>query len=311
MDNLIFLSEVKHDPNTVLTVGSFDGVHAGHRSIIETVVEKAKRLNARSILVTFDPHPRDILNPGKDGVQLLTTLEERADILNELGIDQMVVIPFTRDFSLLTSTEFIRDIIHAKIGVGEFVIGYDHQFGRNREGTIDSLKKLSPELGFNVHVVQAHEVQQVTVSSTIVRRKLEQEGDIRLAKEFLGRCYTLKGTVIHGDKRGRLIGYPTANLKPVEKRKVIPKNGVYAVNVGVEGDPVVKRGMMNIGVRPTFTNDMKQTIEVHIIHFDADIYGKVLKVDFLKRIRDEMPFKGIEELKLQLDKDKAACLQVD
>ncbi|MCH8522971.1 MAG: bifunctional riboflavin kinase/FAD synthetase [Balneolales bacterium] len=311
MANLIYLSDVIRKSNTVLTVGSFDGVHAGHRSIVQTVVEKAKKRKARSILVTFDPHPRDILNPGKDGVKLLTTLEERAAILNEIGIDQMVVIPFNRDFSLLTSTEFIRDVIYKKIGVCEFVIGYDHQFGRNREGTIESLKQLAPELGFDVHVVQAHEVQEVTVSSTIVRKKLEQDGDIRLAKEFLGRCYMLKGTVIHGDKRGRLIGYPTANLKPVEKRKVIPKNGVYAVNVAIEGSQKKWRGMMNIGVRPTFKEDMKQTIEVHLIDFNEDIYGKILEIDFLKRIRDELPFTGIDALKNQLDKDKIACLQVD
>ncbi|MCC5925251.1 MAG: bifunctional riboflavin kinase/FAD synthetase [Bacteroidetes bacterium] len=311
MANLIYLSDVIRKSNTVLTVGSFDGVHAGHRSIVQTVVEKAKKRKARSILVTFDPHPRDILNPGKDGVKLLTTLEERAAILNEIGIDQMVVIPFNRDFSLLTSTEFIRDVIYKKIGVCEFVIGYDHQFGRNREGTIESLKQLAPELGFDVHVVQAHEVQEVTVSSTIVRKKLEQDGDIRLAKEFLGRCYMLKGTVIHGDKRGRLIGYPTANLKPVEKRKVIPKNGVYAVNVAIEGSQKQWRGMMNIGVRPTFKEDMKQTIEVHLIDFNEDIYGKILEIDFLKRIRDELPFTGIDALKNQLDKDKIACLQVD
>jgi len=311
MAHLTYLSEVERKSNTVLTVGSFDGVHAGHRSIVETVVRKAKERNARSILVTFDPHPRDILSPGKDGVKLLTTLEERALILNEMGIDEMVVIPFNRDFSLLSSSEFVQDIIYKKIGVCEFVIGYDHQFGRNREGTIESLKQLGPELGFDVHVVQAHEVQQVTVSSTIVRKKLEQEGDIRLAQEFLGRSYMLKGTVVHGDKRGRLIGYPTANLKPVEKRKVIPKNGVYAVDVSIEGQQTVWRGMMNIGVRPTFKDDMKQTIEVHIIDFKDNIYGKVLTVDFLKRIRDEMPFTGIDALKNQLDADKIACKQVD
>lgn len=311
MTNLIYLSEVVRQTNTVLTVGSFDGVHAGHRSIIETVVRKAKARNARSILVTFDPHPRDILNPGKDGVKLLTTLEERAAILNELGIDQMVIIPFNRDFSLLSSSEFIREVIYKRIGVAEFVIGYDHQFGRNREGTIDSLKDLAPVLGFDVHVVQAHEVKEVTVSSTIVRRKLEQEGDIRLAKEFLGRSYTLKGTVIHGDKRGRLIGYPTANIKPLEKRKVIPKNGVYAVDVRIEGFTQQWRGMMNIGVRPTFKNDMQHTIEVHILDFEHDIYGKILTVDFLKRIRDEMHFAGIDALKNQLDNDKISCLQLD
>ncbi|KPQ00354.1 MAG: bifunctional riboflavin kinase / FMN adenylyltransferase RibF [Bacteroidetes bacterium HLUCCA01] len=311
MENLVYLSEVEKNPNTVLTVGSFDGVHAGHRSIIQTVVKKAANHGARSILVTFDPHPRDIINPGKDGIQLLTTLEERAGILNELGIDQMVVIPFTRDFSLLTSEQFIRDIIWQKIGVREFVIGYDHQFGRNREGTIYSLRQMSAQLGFDVHVVEAHEVQHVTVSSTIVRRKLQDEGDIILAREFLGRPYQLRGTVIHGDKRGRTIGYPTANIKPAEKRKIIPKNGVYAVNVRIEGSANEYRGMMNIGFRPTFKEEDLRTLEVHIMGFNEEIYGKTLTLSFLRRIRDEQPFNGIDALREQLHIDRQACLEID
>ncbi|MCH8494877.1 MAG: bifunctional riboflavin kinase/FAD synthetase [Balneolales bacterium] len=310
MGKVVYLSDVEFDTNTVITIGTFDGVHEGHRSIIDKVVTHARNRNARSVLVTFDPHPRDILNPGTAGVKLLTTLEERAEILSELGLDLMVVIPFNRDFSLLSSEEFIRDVIHKKIGVAEFVIGYDHQFGRNREGTIQTLQLLSKSLGFDVHVVQAHEIQSETVSSTLVRRKLEEDGNIILARNFLGRPFRLQGTVIHGDKRGKTIGYPTANLRPIEKRKIIPKNGVYAVDVQIEGKTGSWRGMMNIGIRPTFKNDMQQTIEVHIIDFNEDIYGKVVELQFLKRIRDEQNFSGIEALKTQLHQDRDACLQL-
>lgn len=310
MGKVVYLSDVEFDTNTVITIGTFDGVHEGHRSIIEKVVTHARNRGARSVLVTFDPHPRDILNPGTAGVKLLTTLDERAEILSDLGVDLMVVIPFNRDFSLLSSEEFIRDVIYKKIGVSEFIIGYDHQFGRNREGTIETLQLLSKSLGFDVHVVQAHEIQSETVSSTLVRGKLEEDGNIILARNFLGRPFRLQGTVIHGDKRGKTIGYPTANLRPIEKRKIIPKNGVYAVDVQIEGKTRLWRGMMNIGIRPTFKNDMQQTIEVHIIDFDEDIYGKVVGVQFLKRIRDEQNFSGIEALKTQLHQDREACLQL-
>jgi riboflavin kinase / FMN adenylyltransferase len=310
MGKLVYHSEAQYNPKTVLTVGTFDGVHQGHRSLISTVVERARKLNCRSVLVTFDPHPRDIISGSADRVKLLTTLEERAQILSDLGIDEMIVIPFTRDFSLLSSEEFIQNYIFDKIGVKEFVIGYDHHFGRNREGTITTLNHLSETLGFGVHVVQAHEIASITISSTIVRRKLEQEGSIILAREYLGRPYQLSGTVVHGDKRGRLIGYPTANIRIIEARKIIPKNGVYAVDINIEGDKKTYRGMMNIGTRPTFSSETERRLEVHVIGYSADIYGKTIDVFFLKRLRDEQAFAGLDELKAQLDLDLAACLTV-
>jgi riboflavin kinase/FMN adenylyltransferase len=310
MGKLVFHSEAQYNPETVLTVGTFDGVHEGHRSLISTVVERAKKLNCRSVLVTFDPHPRDIISGTSDRVKLLTTLEERCKILSDLGIDEMIVIHFTRDFSLLSSEEFIKQYIYDKIGVREFVIGYDHHFGRNREGTIATLHNLAQSLGFGVHVVQAHEIASVTISSTIVRKKLEEEGSIILAREYLGRPYQLSGTVVHGDKRGRTIGYPTANLRIIEPRKIIPKNGVYAVDVNVEGESKLFRGMMNIGTRPTFTSETERRIEVHIAEFSEDIYGKTVDVFFLKRLREEKAFAGLEELKSQLALDLMACLNV-
>lgn len=301
MSELVFLENVERERNTVLTVGTFDGVHAGHRAIIDTVVAKAKEKGARSVLVTFDPHPRNIINPGDDGIKLLTTLEERCEILEELGIDRMVVIPFDRDFSLLSSEEFIRDIIHKKIGVSEFVIGYDHHFGRNREGTIETIEKLGTELNFDSYVVSKHEVGKKTVSSTAIRNAISENGNIEQATEFLQRPYRLNGTVVHGDKRGKEIGFPTANIKPEHVNKIIPKGGVYAVKVRINGSWF--DGMMNIGTRPTFDGG-QQTLEVHLFDFKEDIYGKEVQVRFFKRIRDEKKFSGKQELIEQLKADK-------
>lgn len=306
MSELVFLDNVEREENTVLTVGTFDGVHVGHRAIIDTVVAKAKERGARSVLVTFDPHPRNIINSGDDGIRLLTTLEERCEILEELGIDRMIVIPFDRDFSLLSSEEFIRDIIHKKIGVSEFVIGYDHHFGRNREGTIETIEKLGGELGFDSYVVSKHEVGEKTVSSTAIRNCISEDGNIQQATEFLQRPYRLNGTVVYGDKRGKQIGFPTANIKPEHVNKIIPKDGVYAVKVRINGNWF--NGMMNIGTRPTF-NGKRQTLEVHLFDFEEDIYGKEVQVRFFNRIREEKKFNGKEELIEQLKVDKRQVRQ--
>jgi riboflavin kinase/FMN adenylyltransferase len=234
-------------------------------------------------------------------------LEERCEILEELGIDRMIVIPFDRDFSLLSSEEFIRDIIHKKIGVSEFVIGYDHHFGRNREGTIETIEKLGAEFGFDSYVVSKHEVGEKTVSSTAIRKAISEDGDVEQATEFLQRPYRLNGTVVHGDKRGKEIGFPTANIKPEHVNKIIPQNGVYAVRVRINGDWF--NGMMNIGTRPTFDGE-QQTLEVHLFDFDTDIYGKEVQVRFFNRIRDEKKFSGKDELVDQLKADKKQAQQL-
>lgn len=307
MGKLIELKNITHESNTVVTVGTFDGVHHGHRKLMETVVHKATKRNARSVVVTFDPHPREIINPGKGGIKLLTTLKERCEILEDLGIDVLCVIPFDRDFSLLTSEEFVRNIIHDKIGVSEFVIGYDHHFGRDREGTIDTIENLGKELGFDSYVVSKQEMGDVTISSTVIRKTLAEDGKVKKAADYLGREYLLNGIVMHGDERGRTIGYPTANLKPEHENKVIPKNGVYAVKVRVENEWF--GGMMNIGVRPTF-EDPERTIEVNIFDFNREIYGDTIQVRFVDRIRDEIKFEGIEQLKDQLESDKQKSLEL-
>lgn len=301
MAKLVYLKDVERKKNTVLTVGTFDGVHAGHKILIQNVLKKAEARNARSVIVTFDPHPREIINPGKSGIKLLSTLKERCELLADLGVDEMVVIPFDRDFSLLTSEEFVRKIVWEKIGVEEFVLGYDHQFGRNREGTVDTVNRLGSELGFSSHVVSRQEIQHKTVSSTAIRSVIQDEGDMKMAAKFLERFYILNGTVVHGDKRGKKIGFPTANIQPDNPRKVIPKYGVYAVWVRVDGE--YYQGMMNIGIRPTFEGD-KETLEVHILNFDKDIYGQYLQVQFVGRIRSERSFSGVEELKKQLKNDQ-------
>ena len=307
MTELIYLEDVKREENSVVTVGTFDGVHAGHRAIMDTVLKKADEHEARSVIVTFDPHPREIINPGDAGIKLLTSLQERREILEELGIDTMVVIPFDRDFSLLSSEEFIKDIIYKKIGVTEFVIGYDHHFGKDREGSIDTVKRLGKKMDFDTYVVSKREVGAKTVSSTAIRNAISEEGDVEQAAEFLQRLYRLNGMVVHGDKRGKEIGYPTANIKPEDKRKIIPKDGVYAVHVRIEDNWY--DGMMNIGTRPTF-NDRERTLEVHLFNFDEDIYGKEVQVRFVKRMRDEKKFDGKEELINQLKVDENSAKEI-
>lgn len=302
---LVFLNDVERVPNSVITVGTFDGVHEGHRSLIETVVKKAKARNARSVVISFDPHPRDIINPGSAGIKQLTTLQERREILEEIGIDLLLVIPFTRDFSLLSSEKFVQDIVFDKVGVSEFVIGYDHHFGKDRTGTIETVENLGEKLGFEAFIVSKKEMGEITVSSTKIRNELANEGNVEQAANLLGREYLLNGIVIHGDKRGRGIGYPTANLKPEHPNKVIPKDGVYVVRVRI--DENWYGGMMNIGNRPTFEGAEK-ALEVNIFDFDRTIYGQTIQIRFLKRLRDEAKFSGKDELVTQLDKDKELSL---
>lgn len=305
--DLIFLEDIERVSNSVVTVGTFDGVHEGHRALIETVVHKAKERNARSVVISFDPHPRDIINPGSSGIKQLTTIQERREILEEIGIDVLLIIPFTRDFSLLSSEEFVEKIVFEKVGVSEFVIGYDHHFGKDRTGTIETVVNLGKELGFDSFIVSKKEMGRITVSSTAIRKELSEEGNVEQAATLLGRQYLLNGIVIHGDERGRTIGYPTANLKAEHPNKVIPKDGVYVVWVRVEGEWF--NGMMNIGNRPTFKGALK-ALEVNIFDFDKDIYGQTIQVRFLKRLRDEVKFSGVEELINQLDKDKDSSLSI-
>lgn len=307
MTKSVHIHNVQHDPDTALTVGTFDGVHAGHKVLIQKVLTLAHENHCKSAIVTFDPHPREIINPGADGIKLLSTLEERRELLSDLGVDEMIVIPFDRDFSLLSSEDFVKKIIWKTIGVSRFVMGYDHQFGRNREGTIETVQRLGKELGFSVDIVSRQEVEDKTVSSTAIRNAIQKEGNMQLTTSFLERFYLLNGDVIHGDKRGRLLGYPTANIRSNDHRKIIPANGVYAVFVRV--DQKYYPGMMNIGTRPTFQGHTLR-LEAHLFDFDRYIYGKQIQVQFVKRIRGEQPFSGIETLKEQLARDEAEARKI-
>ena len=304
---LIFLKDIERVPNSVVTVGTFDGVHQGHRALIEKVVSKAKSRNARSIVVSFDPHPRDIINPGTEGIRQLTSLSERREILEEIGIDILLIIPFTRDFSLLSSEDFIKDIIYKKVGVSEFIIGFDHHFGKDRSGTIETVEKVGEELNFDAFVVSKKEMGDTKVSSTRIRNEISDNGNVQLASELLGRLYLLNGIVIHGDKKGRAIGFPTANINPEHPNKVIPKNGVYAVQVRVAD--VWYKGMMNIGNRPTF-DASERRLEVNIFEFNEDIYGQTIQVRFIKRLREEVKFASIDKLVEQLKQDKIDTLDL-
>jgi riboflavin kinase/FMN adenylyltransferase len=301
MTELVYLNDVKHDPKTVLTVGTFDGVHAGHRALMNTVLQKAKERGARGAIITFDPHPREIIHPGSTGIQLLTTLQERREILEEIGIDLLVIIPFNRDFSLLSAEEFVRDVIFKKVGVREFVIGYDHHFGHDRKGTIETVEKLGSQLGFDAYVVSRQKVSHQTVSSTAIRKALAEEGNVEKAADMLQRHYRLSGTVVHGDKRGKELGFPTANIKLVEKRKIVPRNGIYAVKAQV--GETWRNGMMSIGIRPTFKNTGR-TIEVHLFDFERLIYGMAVEIMFVKRLRNEIKFENPEALTAQMKKDE-------
>lgn len=302
MAKLIPFDQVDYDPQTVITVGSFDGVHLGHVALVGAVANAAKQLKGRSVIVTFDPHPREIISPGKGGIHYLTTLKERCRALAEFGIDELVVIAFDRDFSLLSSDDFIN-LLRDRIGIAHYVIGYDHHFGKDREGSLLTLSKMAEAGYFTYEVVQEQHIGSQQLSSSRIRKILQQEGDVSLVKELLGRTYSLSGTVIHGEKRGRKIGYPTANIQAENPKKVIPKSGVYAVDIRLDG--MNYSGMMNIGHTPTFEFRSLPSLEVHIFDFHRDVYGKRLEVLFKKRIRDEQRFEGVEALVEQLKKDAA------
>ncbi len=293
-----------HLPSSV-TVGSFDGIHLGHRQLIDRLLELAREHDLVSTVVTFEPHPKKVL--GKGDVHLLTDLEEKLALLKELQVAQTLVIPFTREFARMDYRQFVRTILVERLNVREMVIGHDHHFGRNREGTFECLVALGQQWGFSVHKVGPFTVDGEVVSSSAIRQ-LIQQGNVEKAARFLGRYYALKGVVEKGDGRGRQIGFPTANLRFIQPDKLVPPPGVYAVDATVQGNTY--RGMMNIGFRPTFNNNDALTSEVHLFNFSSLIYGEEITVFFKKFIRGEKKFSGIEELKAQLEKDRKICEKI-
>jgi riboflavin kinase / FMN adenylyltransferase len=287
----------------VVTSGTFDGVHVGHQKIFSRLREIASRNQGESVVITFWPHPRLVLHPEDDSLKVLNTFEEKAELLKEQGINHLIRIPFTKEFSQLTSEQFIKKILVDTIGTKKLVIGYDHHFGKNREGSFEQLKLNGPKYGFDVEEIPRQDVDHVGVSSTKIRKALE-EGDIETATHFLGKPYSLTGRVVAGDKLGRIIGYPTANLEIEVKHKLIPMDGIYAVTVSHEHDQY--GGMLYIGNRPTI-NGTKQNIEVNIFDFNKDIYGESLTVHLHKQIRGDKKLSDLEALKNQIDLDKQAA----
>lgn len=298
------LGEVERNKASVVSVGTFDGLHAGHRTILDRLFERAEAQRGLSTVITFDPHPRELIRG--EPVPLLTTIEERGALLEARGLERFVVLPFTREFARLKPEAYVEDILVSQVGLKEIVIGYDHRFGRKGKGDSDLMRKLGRKHGFAVDVISAQAVEDEVVSSTRIRELLK-EGSVQQAARLLGRPYGLDGTVVRGEGRGRKIGFPTANLAPLDERKIIPGGGVYAVRVQHAGESY--GGMMNIGRRPTFDGTAKQ-IEAHLFEFDQSIYGERLRVEFVQRIRGEEKFEGVDALTRQLARDRRRALNI-
>ncbi len=291
--------------NPILTLGTFDGVHLGHQKILSRIADLAAREQGEVVLLTFNPHPRKVIFPDQPGLLLITTLEEKAKLLAQYGVQHLIVQPFTRDFSMMDHETFVRDFLVGKIGVKKLVIGYDHQFGHGRKGSFRELQELAPKLGFEVEEISEKDIDDVAVSSTRIRKALQQS-KVEDAAALLGYRYTLTGTVIKGKQLGRKLGYPTANLLPDDPDKLVPGNGVYSVHV-LRGNEVYK-GMLNIGTRPTIDNGMR-SIEAHLFDFDQEVYGEKLTLVFHHFLREEVKFPSVEALIEQLHADKKMALE--
>ena len=300
------IEDFKNVRNPVVTTGTFDGVHVGHQKIISRIKDVAKNENGETVLLTFYPHPRMVLFPDDNELKLINTQEEKIKLLEHYGVDHLIIYPFTKEFSRLTSVEFVRNILVNKIQTKRLIIGYNHHFGRNREGSFDHLKEYGPLYGFEVEEITAQDIESIEISSTKIRNAV-QEGDITIANEYLGHAYSLTGKVVAGKQLGRTIGYPTANIYIEDKYKLIPADGVYAVNVEHEGE--MYGGMLNIGNNPT-VQGKGRSVEVNIFNFNKDIYGDVATIYFIKRLRDELKFNNLEELKIALKKDKEDSLAI-
>ena len=304
--------------NAVITIGTFDGVHTGHLQIIKQLKEEAKNINGESVIITFDPHPRMVIGPSpslstvgrgekKSEIKLLNTLEEKIELLEKKDIDHLVVVPFTKQFSEQSAEEYIKDFLTEKFHPHTIIIGYDHHFGNERKGNYKLLEAYADECNFLVKEIPEHVLNQVTISSTKIREAL-LHCDLETANKYLGYDYFFEGTVAEGNKIGRTIGYPTANLELPGENKLVPGNGIYAVQLTISNEQLAMIGMMSIGVRPTI-GESERTIEVNIFDFAKDIYGETVRVYVKKYLRDEKKFSGLEELKNALAQDKIDSLR--
>jgi riboflavin kinase/FMN adenylyltransferase len=286
----------------VLTIGTFDGVQLGHRKIIEQLVNEAKRVNGTSIVLTFFPHPKHVVGNNSEAILLLNTLDEKENLLSEAGVDHLVVTPFTTEFAELNAENYIKEFLIRSFHPLTLIIGYDHRFGKNRMGDFNMLEEYSTEFGYTVLEVPEHILAHIKISSTQIRNQLLL-GNVEQANALLGYNYFFSGTVIDGEKRGRTIGFPTANLSISDNEKLIPAEGVYAVDVKIEGIDIQYKGMMNMGTKPTF-DGYEKTIEVNIFDFAEMIYGKKITVFFKFKIRDEIKFDSVDALVMQLNEDR-------
>jgi riboflavin kinase/FMN adenylyltransferase len=291
--------------NAVVTSGTFDGVHVGHQKILSRLHEIAERTNGETVVITFWPHPRLVLNPDAE-IKLLNTFEEKAELLKEQGVHHLMRIPFTKEFSQLSSEEFITKILVKRIGTKKLVIGYDHHFGKNREGSFEQLKLNGPKYGFEVEEIPRQEVDHIAVSSTKIRQAIETS-DLETATHLLGRPYSLSGRVIKGDQIGRLMGFPTANLEVDSAHKLIPCDGIYAVSITHEHTEY--DGMLYIGDRPT-VNGSKKNIEANIFNFKKDIYGESLTIRLHQFVREDRKFDDVDQLTMQIKKDEEKSIQI-
>lgn len=290
--------------NAVITIGTFDGVHLGHRQIIDSLKEEAAKANGESVIITFHPHPRKVVSSVITGVRLINTLTERIELLEKTGIDHLVIVPFTDYFASQTAEEYIRDFLVARFKPHTIIIGYDHRFGKERAGDYKMMEEKASIYNYTLKEIPEHILNTIKVSSSNIRNAL-LHGNIEEANNFLGYLFFFEGEVFHGDKIGRKIGYPTANLKSTDEEKIVLGDGIYAVYV--EFDANRYKGMMSIGFRPTVNGKLRVT-EVNIFDFDKEIYGKTIRVSVKKYLRAEVKYDGLEALKMQLHKDKEDSL---
>jgi len=286
--------------NAIVTIGTFDGVHLGHRKIISGIKELAENTGGETVLLTFFPHPRMILHPEDESIKLINTITEKAELMEQLGIDHLIITPFSRDFSNQSAEEYIRDVLVNKIGTKKIVIGYDHRFGKDRQGGLDDLLRLGPVYGFDVVEIPEQDINEVAISSTRIRSAL-LNGEIALANTCLGYPFFITGRIVRGDQIGRQLGYPTANIVIPETYKLIPSDGIFAAKVKIDG--VNYGGMAYIGTRPTI-NGTRRNIEVNIFDFDREIYNQQVSMEFHNFVRGDMKFDSLDELKAQIAKDK-------
>lgn len=293
---------IKNIENAVVTAGTFDGVHIGHQKILSRLRHIADKTGGETVLITYWPHPRLVLKPWDNSLLLLSTFPEKATLLEQYGVDHLIKIPFTQEFAQMSPEEYIRIVLHQRLKTSKMIIGYDHRFGKDRSGGLDELKAFAPKFNFEVEEIPRQDIDEIGISSTKIRRALET-GDVITANRYLGRSYSISGKVVHGEKIGRSLGFPTANIKVKESYKLIPSDGIYAVKVCNKYKKM--DGMLNIGQRPTVGGENK-TIEVHIFDFNEDIYDSEISIEFIDHIRNEIRFDSLDALKHQLEEDEQA-----